>query len=632
MPSGLVGPFETTSSKSHQNVPIYEDSMSQEALDTVCDLASETSLTASSLSSIPVSSLGSMYMDTLGTLHGSCTGSQSSMYASSAGGSSCGLASATGSTGSLGSLGGHVHAHSHHNIASSAGKLGGSHHGSMQLVNPTSASIGALAGGSGSASAAGGSSGSGGVAGGSMGTTMTSLGPRHARSLPKITSYFYGRKGSGKSRSNSATPLTPINTNLVGSESLSQLAGYPHSALLPDTGSGGHNVGPIGGSMMNLSNIGTTNTGASGSNGLLSPAFSVGTTLTQATRNTCLSAYEMYQPPPQLRSYHLDDFHIVRRVGKGGFASVYLVRLRVSTGKYWALKAIKKADVVRLKQEKQILNEKNILKSIKHPFIVELFSTFQDVCHLYMVMEYVAGGDLFSFLRKVQRFSEDDARIYVAETLIALEYLHSEDVIYRDLKPENILLDTTGHIKLADFGFAKIVHNTTSSFCGTPDYIAPEVVIGRPYTKSVDWWSLGVLIFELVSGKTPFGDDTSEKIYQNIQAGRIKWNSYTKGTCKETIRRLLELDDEKRLGSHGDGAEIRAAGWFKGLNWKKVESRQVAPPHVPSCDAPEVIERERAQAGIKEDIMQQLKGNGHGGDGSSWISGGDPFFEMFKDF
>ncbi|KAI9206730.1 kinase-like domain-containing protein, partial [Polychytrium aggregatum] len=280
--------------------------------------------------------------------------------------------------------------------------------------------------------------------------------------------------------------------------------------------------------------------------------------------------------------YVLDDFNVIKKVGKGGFATVYLVRLKKATGKYFALKAIKKADLVKLKQEKQILNEKNILNATKHAFIIELFSTFQDTYHLYMILEYVAGGDLFSYLRRSQRFPENDARFYTSEVLVALEYLHSQNVIYRDLKPENILLDTTGHIKVADFGFAKVIRGTTNSFCGTPDYIAVELVINRPYNKMVDWWSLGVLVFELVSGKTPFGDDTSEKIYENIQSGSIKWHPLVKNAAKDLVRRLLDPDPVTRLGAGKEGpTEIKNHPWFKELNWKKVESRTAVPPYVP---------------------------------------------------
>ncbi|KAI9343284.1 kinase-like domain-containing protein [Zopfochytrium polystomum] len=358
--------------------------------------------------------------------------------------------------------------------------------------------------------------------------------------------------------------------------------------------------------------------------------------MTQQTRNGGLSAYEISPNAPPLganRSYHLEDFHLVRRVGKGGFASVFLVRLKASTGRYFALKAIKKADVLRLRQEKQVMNEKNILKGIRHGFIVELYQTFQDTFYLYMVLEYIDGGDLFSYLRKIQRFGEEEAKFYVAEVLIALQYIHSQNIVYRDLKPENILLDTTGHIKLADFGFAKTIRTTTSSFCGTPDYIAPEIVANKPYTLTVDWWSLGVLVFELTSGKTPFGEDTSEKIYDNIAANRIKWHPLVKGNCKEVVRRLLDPDPVRRLGAaeRGDGDEIRAHAYFKGVNWKKVQARQATPPFLPACDAPDVIERERAARGVTGDEYMEILKNG-GSNGGAWLSAADAFSETFKDF
>ncbi|KAJ3033386.1 camp-dependent protein kinase catalytic subunit [Rhizophlyctis rosea] len=377
--------------------------------------------------------------------------------------------------------------------------------------------------------------------------------------------------------------------------------------------------------------------------------------MTPSTRKGTLSAYEIRDAsflPSVPKEYHLDDFHVIRRVGKGGFANVFLVRLKAGTGRYFALKAIKKTDLVRLKQEKQILNEKNILKAVKHSFIVELYHTFQNVNYLFMTLEFVAGGDLFSYLRKCQRFGEEDAKFYVSEVLIALEYLHSQHVIYRDLKPENILLDTTGHTKLADFGFAKTVKTTTSSFCGTPDYIAVEMVAGRPYTKAVDWWSYGVLIFELVCGKTPFSGEpdpppalpgqkapppsnnsSPDKIYDNIQHGRIKWHPLIRGATKDICKRLLDPNPEARLGSGTLGAaEIRMHPFFKGTLWKKVEARQTVPPFVPAVDAPEVIEKERAARGVRDEHAEALrKGEQNilGGDG---MGARDPFFEMFKDF
>ncbi|KAJ3149978.1 camp-dependent protein kinase catalytic subunit [Geranomyces variabilis] len=396
---------------------------------------------------------------------------------------------------------------------------------------------------------------------------------KHARSLPKISTLFTAGK---KTRASSATP---------GCDSM---------------------ISPV------------------------SPSVST-IPLTQATRKGTLSAYEIApnSAPGLHRDYNLDDFHIIRRVGKGGFANVFLVRLKHSTGRYYALKAIKKHDVVKLKQDKQVMNEKNILRNISHPFIVELYHTFQNPTYLFMTMEYVAGGDLFSYLRKVSRFSEEAARFYTSEVLISLEYLHQNHIVYRDLKPENILLDTTGHIKLADFGFAKVVKKTTQSFCGTPDYIAAEIVANKPYGKAADWWSFGVLVFELISGKTPFGDESSDKIYDNIQLGKIKWHPLVKGAAKDLVKRLLDMDPEKRLGSQGDGGEIKNHAWYKLLIWQKVQARQTVPPFVPSVDPPEIIEKDRIARGVRPDeYMEALKSpvNAHG------FFNVDPFVELFKEF
>ncbi|ORY45510.1 kinase-like protein [Rhizoclosmatium globosum] len=311
--------------------------------------------------------------------------------------------------------------------------------------------------------------------------------------------------------------------------------------------------------------------------------------LTADKKSAGLSAYEISNTQVQ-RSYTLDDFHIVRKVGKGGFATVFLVRMKASTGRYYALKAIKKADLIKLKQEKQVINEKAILKNIKHNFIVELYHSFQDTHYLYMIIEYIDGGDLFSYLRKVQKFGEEDGDSILVRYSLLYKYP----------------LDTTGHVKLADFGFAKVVTTTTNSFCGTPDYIAREIVRNRAYTKAVDWWSFGVLIFELVSGKTPFGDDSSEQIYENITEMKIKWHPMIKGTTKDIVKRLLEPDPTKRLGSVGDGEEIRAQPFYQKINWQKVEERKMTPPFLPACDTPEAIEK-RAKRGPTEDYASMLK-------------------------
>nr|KAJ3418594.1 camp-dependent protein kinase catalytic subunit [Polyrhizophydium stewartii] len=355
----------------------------------------------------------------------------------------------------------------------------------------------------------------------------------------------------------------------------------------------------------------------------------------QAGNKASSSAYDIRTPPAIQRPLTLDDYYIIRRVGKGGFANVFLVRLKGSTGRYYALKAIKKSEVVRLKQEKQIMNEKNILMDLKHGLLVELYHTFQNQTHLFMIMEFVAGGDLFTFLRKSKLFAEPVAKFYICEVIIVLEYLHSKSVVYRDLKPENILLDSTGHIKLADFGFAKRLTTTTSSFCGTPDYIACEIVAAKPYTFTVDWWSLGVLVFELLSGKTPFRADNSEGIYNNIQSGRIQWVSQITGSIKDLVAGLLDQDPRRRLGARGAG-EIKSSKWFADVNWEKIASRGVTPPLVPSYATPETIEMEKVtKGGQQTDYREMLQGKDDksggviGDKASKWD---DPFGGVFKGF
>merc|ERR1711991_125270 len=192
---------------------------------------------------------------------------------------------------------------------------------------------------------------------------------------------------------------------------------------------------------------------------------------------------------------NISEFDMISTIGTGTFGRVYLAR-HTTTSKYYAMKVLKKVEVVRLKQVEHITSEKNILSVISHPFIVNLFGAAQDTKNLYMLLEYVIGGEVFTHLRRAGRFPPDVSRFYGAEIVLALEYLHSLDIIYRDLKPENLLLDNNGHIKITDFGFAKKVEDRTWTLCGTPEYLAPEIIQSKGHGKAVDWWALGILIYE----------------------------------------------------------------------------------------------------------------------------------------
>jgi protein kinase A len=276
------------------------------------------------------------------------------------------------------------------------------------------------------------------------------------------------------------------------------------------------------------------------------------------------------------RKLQLDDFILKRTVGTGSFGRVHLAQSKVN-GKHYAIKALDKYDVVRLKQVEHINNEPTILREVAHPFVVTLWDAFQDDTHLFMVMDYVPGGELFSILRKQKKFSEQAAKFYAAEVVLALAYLHEQDIVYRDLKPENILVDDRGHVKLTDFGFAKRIEDTTWTVCGTPDYLAPEIIISKGYTKAVDWWGLGVLIFEMVTGKAPFIDKNPVNLYQKILECRVEWPEEMSGDLKDLLQNLLTSDLEVRFTSK----EIKKHAWFSDIDFDQVLKRKAKPPHVP---------------------------------------------------
>uniref|UniRef100_A0A0B7AUS8 Protein kinase domain-containing protein n=2 Tax=Arion vulgaris TaxID=1028688 RepID=A0A0B7AUS8_9EUPU len=277
----------------------------------------------------------------------------------------------------------------------------------------------------------------------------------------------------------------------------------------------------------------------------------------------------------------LDDVDILKTIGTGTFGRVVLTRHKESK-EYSALKLMAITQVIKLKQEDHIKSEKRILSSISHPFIVNLLWSHKDETFLYMLMEYVPGGELFSYLRSMGRFSASASNFFASEIIVALDYLHSKTIVYRDLKPENLLLDREGHLKITDFGFAKVVEDRTWTLCGTPEYLAPEIILSKGHNKAVDWWSLGVLIYEMLAGYPPYYAENPFGIYEKIIAGKTDWPKHIDSVAKDLIKKLLHPDRTRRLGNMKNGVEdVKKHKWFKGQNWDDVLAKKLQPPIVP---------------------------------------------------
>jgi len=278
----------------------------------------------------------------------------------------------------------------------------------------------------------------------------------------------------------------------------------------------------------------------------------------------------------------LDDFELLKVLGRGSFGKVMQVRKK-SDGKIYAMKILKKQAIIARNQVEHTKAERKILQALQHPFLMTLRYAFQSKEKLYFVLDYYQGGELFFHLKNNRRFPEDVARIYVAEIALALGHLHSLQVIYRDLKPENILLDDNGHVCLTDFGLSKDVEPTDKAhtFCGTPEYLAPEIVTGAGHDKAVDWWSLGILLYELTVGIPPFYSQNVNEMYNKIQHGVLRFPPFLSEPCKSLIVQLLNRDPKKRLGSKDDVNDLKAHAFFKPLNIEKLMKKEVDVPYKP---------------------------------------------------
>eukprot|EP00741_Cyanophora_paradoxa_P003613 tig00000093_g3510.t1 len=321
--------------------------------------------------------------------------------------------------------------------------------------------------------------------------------------------------------------------------------------------------------------------------------------------------------PAEARNLGPGDFVKVRLLGRGDVGKVYLVNLK-GTDKLFAMKVLTKEEMVKRNKVKRVLTEREILATVDHPFIVTLYSSFQTQNRLYFLMEYCAGGEFFRMLQRQpdKCLPEDAVRFYAAEVLLALEYLHMLGFVYRDLKPENILVHESGHIMLTDFDLSKAmspvtpkiikqqkssifgrtrppeigdfepIETTTNSFVGTEEYIAPEVIQGMGHTSSVDWWTLGILMYEMLFGCTPFKGKDQNGTFQNIVTNEARFpdKPHVSDGCKKLIKRLLKRDPTKRIGYEHGAWEIKKHPFFKSIDWALI--RNSPPPITPQIANP----------------------------------------------
>ncbi|XP_052749573.1 RAC serine/threonine-protein kinase [Galleria mellonella] len=288
------------------------------------------------------------------------------------------------------------------------------------------------------------------------------------------------------------------------------------------------------------------------------------------------------------RRITLEKFEFVKVLGKGTFGKVVLSREK-GTGKLYAMKILKKNVIIQKDEVAHTITENHVLKKTKHPFLTALRYSFQTADRVCFVMEYANGGELFFHLSRERSFSEDRTRFYGAEIVSALGYLHSEGIIYRDLKLENLLLDKDGHIKIADFGLCKVnitYGRTTKTFCGTPEYLAPEVLEDTDYGPAVDWWGTGVVLYEMACGRLPFYNRDHEVLFSLILSEEVRFPRALSAACRALLAALLTKEPAKRLGAGPDDAvEIMHHPFFASINWADLVAKRVPPPFKPQVES-----------------------------------------------
>jgi len=312
--------------------------------------------------------------------------------------------------------------------------------------------------------------------------------------------------------------------------------------------------------------------------------------------NTDLESTDHFDVDPALmmsrqkKRLTVEDFDLLKVLGKGGFGKVMLVKLKTDPeGELLAMKSLRKAALIKRKQLEHTETERKIAQTIHHPFLVNLRYAFQTVDKLYLVLDYMGGGEIFFWLQKQRRFSKNRVRLYMAQMTLALEALHKKDIVYRDLKSENTLLDLKGNLRLTDFGLAKENVKATkgaATFCGTPEYLAPEVLRNEGHGKGVDWWAMGTLCYEMIHGLPPFYDQNMQKMYQKVLEEKLVWKgplaTDEHEDTREILSGLLHRKQDQRLGCGSEAAdEIKAHRFFASLDFEKVLNKEYEPEFVP---------------------------------------------------
>ena len=286
-----------------------------------------------------------------------------------------------------------------------------------------------------------------------------------------------------------------------------------------------------------------------------------------------------------IKKVSLNDFKLLKVLGRGTFGKVCLAQYK-ATKKYYAMKIMKKNIILEHNQVTHTLLEKNILQNLNYQFLVGMDFCFQIQERIYFAMNFIRGGELFSHLYKCKYFPEEKAKFYSAIVGLALEYLHTHGIVYRDIKPDNILIDEDGYLKLADFGMSKMLKDQEKAFslCGTPEYFAPEIITREGHNKSADWWSYGILLYEMLYGIPPFYSKNTEKMFELITKAKLKFPQKIEVSddAKDLIKKLLVKNQDLRLGCEGGFEEIKKHSFFKGFDFKALEEKKLEAPFIPT--------------------------------------------------